>query len=368
MPHLFSPLTIRGATIANRVFVSPMCEYSSHDGFANDWHLVHLGSFAVGGAGLVIAEATAVQANGRISPQDLGIWQDAHLDALARITHFVHAQGSAAGIQLAHAGRKASCHRPWEGHGRLTPDEGGWLDVVAPSAIPFSESYPQPQALTSDGIAAIVAAFGDAAARAWNAGFRVIEVHGAHGYLLHEFLSPMSNVREDAYGGTFENRCRLTLEVARSIRARWPERAPLFMRLSATDWVDGGWDIEECVDLAKRLASEGVDLIDCSSGGNASHQRIPVAPGYQVPFASRVRRDAGILTGAVGMITVATQADRIVAAGDADAVLLAREMLRDPRWPQHAAQALGHEVPWPAQYLRAAPAKTLARQPWAMDA
>ena len=367
MPHLFSPLTVRGVTIPNRVFVSPMCQYSSHDGFATDWHLVHLGTFAVGGAGLVIAEATAVQANGRISPHDLGIWQDAHVGVLARIAQFVHGQGSVAGIQLAHAGRKASCHRPWEGQGCLAPEEGGWLDVVAPSAIPFSETYPHPHALTSDGIASIVAAFGDAAARAWDAGFRVIEVHGAHGYLLHEFLSPISNSRDDEYGGTFENRCRMTLEVVRAIRSRWPERAPLFVRLSATDWVEGGWDIEECVDLAKRLAAEGVDLIDCSSGGNASHQRIPVAPGYQVPFSSRIRREAGILTGAVGMITDARQADRIIAEGDADAVLLAREMLRDPRWAQHAAQTLGHEVPWPAQYLRAAPGKVPARQPWGMD-
>ncbi|WP_110174618.1 NADH:flavin oxidoreductase/NADH oxidase [Luteitalea pratensis] len=368
MPHLFSPLTIRGATIPNRVFVSPMCQYSSHDGFATDWHFVHLGTFAVGGAGLVIAEATAVQPNGRISPQDLGIWQDGHVDALARIAQFVHGQGSVAGIQLAHAGRKASCHRPWEGQGILPQDQGGWLDVVAPSAIPFSDTYPQPHALTSGGIAAIVAAFADAAARAWDAGFRVLEVHGAHGYLLHEFLSPISNLREDKYGGSFENRCRMTLEVVRAIRTRWPERAPLFVRLSATDWVEGGWDIEECVDLARRLAAEGVDLVDCSSGGNASHQRIPAAPGYQVPFASRIRRDAGVLTGAVGMITEANQADRIIAAEDADAVLLAREMLRDPRWAQHAAQALGHEVPWPAQYLRAAPARVPTRRSWTMDA
>ena len=365
MPHLFSPLTLRDATLPNRVFVSPMCQYSSRDGFATDWHLVHLGSFAVGGAGLVIAEASAVQANGRISPHDLGIWQDGHVDPLARIARFVASQGSAPGIQLAHAGRKASCHRPWEGHGVLTPEQGGWLDVVAPSAIPFSDTYPQPRALTSDGIAAIVAAFAEAAARAWGAGFRVLEVHAAHGYLLHEFLSPLSNTREDEYGGSFEHRCRLTLEVVRAIRTHWPERAPLFVRVSATDWVDGGWDIEECVDLARRLAVEGVDLVDCSSGGNASHQRIPAGPGYQVPFARRVRTEAHVLSGAVGMITEPEQADRIITGGDADAVLLAREMLRNPRWAVHAAHALGHEAPWPAQYLRAAPGKMPARQPWA---
>lgn len=364
MPHLFSPLTIRGVTLPSRVCVSPMCQYSSDDGFADDWHLVHLGSLAVGGAGLVIAEATAVQANGRISPQDLGIWKDAHVDGLARLARFLQAQGSVPGIQLAHAGRKASTHRPWAGQGRLTPDEGGWLDVVGPSALPFSETYPMPTALTEAGIADVVQAFAAAASRAWDAGFRVAEIHGAHGYLLHEFLSPLSNVREDRYGGTFENRCRLMLDVVRAVRNRWHDDAPVFMRLSATDWADGGWDIEECVDLARRLAAEGVDLIDCSSGGNVAHQRIPIGPGYQVPFAERIRRDAGIMTGAVGLITTPQQADDIITQEQADVVLLAREMLRDPRWTLHAAQALGHEVSWPAQYLRAAPAKTPPRQPW----
>ena len=367
MSQLFTPLTIRGATLPNRIFVSPMCQYSSTDGFANDWHLVNLGRFAVGGAGVTLAEATAVQANGRISPHDLGIWKDAHVEMLARIAHFVHAEGSVAGIQLAHAGRKASTRRPWEGQGTLAVAEGGWTDVVAPSAIPFSDTYPLPQALTLDGIGGVVSAFADAATRAWAAGFRVVELHAAHGYLLHEFLSPISNTREDAYGGSFESRCRLTLEVVRAVRSRWPERAPMFVRVSATDWVEGGWDVEECVDLARRLAAEGVDLVDCSSGGNASHQRIPVAPGYQVPFARRIRHEAGVRTGAVGLITEPAQAERIVADGDADAVLLARSMLRNPQWPLHAAQALGHDISWPAQYLRAAPGKVPARQPWVLD-
>jgi 2,4-dienoyl-CoA reductase-like NADH-dependent reductase (Old Yellow Enzyme family) len=368
MPHLFTPLTIRGATLPNRVCVSPMCQYSATDGLASDWHLVNLGSYAVGGAGLVIAEATAVQANGRISPQDLGLWSDAHVEGLARIAHFVHGQGSIAGIQLAHAGRKASTRRPWEGHGALLPDEGGWLDVVGPSTLPFSDSYPQPRALSREGICAVVDAFADAATRAWEAGFRLVEIHAAHGYLLHEFLSPLSNARDDEYGGTFENRCRLTLDVVRAVRSRWPERAPLFVRVSATDWAEGGWDVDECVDLARRLSAEGVDLIDCSSGGNVSHQRIPIAPGYQVPFADRIRREAGIMTGAVGLITTPAQADEIVRTEQADAVLLARALLRDPRWPLHAAEALGHETPWPAQYLRAAPGTVPARQPWALEA
>jgi 2,4-dienoyl-CoA reductase-like NADH-dependent reductase (Old Yellow Enzyme family) len=364
MPHLFSPLTIRGATLPNRVCTSPMCQYSSVDGFANDWHLVNLGSFAVGGAALVMAEASAVQANGRISPQDLGIWQDAHVEGLARLAHFVQSQGSAAGIQLAHAGRKASTHRPWGGHGALTPAQGGWLDVVAPSAIAFSDTYPRPTALTVEGIAGVVDAFADAATRAWEAGFRVVEIHAAHGYLLHEFLSPLSNTRHDVYGGTFDNRCRLTVDVVRAVRRRWPDRAPLFVRVSATDWADGGWHIDECVDLARRLAAEGVDVIDCSSGGNVSHQRIPIGPGYQVPFAERIKREAGVLTGAVGLITDPRQADDIITGGRADVVLLAREMLRDARWPLHAAQALGHEVSWPAQYLRAAPGKVPERRPF----
>jgi 2,4-dienoyl-CoA reductase-like NADH-dependent reductase (Old Yellow Enzyme family) len=361
--HLFTPLPCRDVIIPNRIFVSPMCQYSSHDGLANDWHLVHLGSRAVGGAGLVIAEATAVQPNGRISPHDLGIWSDAHIEPLARITRFIHEQGSVAGIQLAHAGRKASTQRPWDGQGRVMPEDGGWTDVVAPSALPFSDSYPMPLALSVDDIAGVRAAFVAATRRAHAAGFRVVELHASHGYLLHEFMSPISNTREDAYGGSFDNRIRLTLEVVRALRGAWPEELPLFVRLSATDWVDGGWDVEECVDLARRLAREGVDLIDCSSGGNAAHQRIPVGPGYQTPFAARIRADAGILTGAVGMITSPHQAEHILATGQADAVLLARELLRDPYWPLHAAHALGVETPWPAQYLRAAPGRMPARRP-----
>jgi len=345
MSSLFTPLTIRGVTVPNRIFVSPMCQYSSVDGLADDWHLVHLGSRAVGGAGLVIAEATAVQAHGRISPQDLGIWDDGHVDPLGRITRFIHAQGSVAGVQLAHAGRKASTRRPWE------------------SPVPFSDTYPQPTALDEAGIRAVIDAFVAATRRAQAAGFRVIELHAAHGYLLHEFMSPLSNHRGDSYGGSFENRIRLTMEVARAVRAAWPESLPLFVRLSATDWVDGGWDIEECIDLARRLAAEGVDLIDCSSGGNAAHQRIPIAPGYQTPFAARIRAEAGVMTGAVGLITSAHQAEQVLATGQADAVLLARELLRDPYWPLHAAQALEREISWPAQYLRAGPRHAPARTP-----
>jgi 2,4-dienoyl-CoA reductase-like NADH-dependent reductase (Old Yellow Enzyme family) len=364
MPHLFTPLAIRDVTIPNRVFVSPMCQYSSEDGFAADWHLVHLGARAVGGAGLVMTEATAVQANGRISPQDLGLWKDDHIEGLARITHFVQAHGAVPGVQLAHAGRKASTRRPWEGQGALGIDEGGWHDVVAPSAIPFSDAYPHPHALTADGIRAVIADFVGATRRAWDAGFRVIELHAAHGYLLHEFLSPLSNAREDAYGGPFEHRIRLLLEVTRAIRGAWPDAAPLFVRLSCTDWVEGGWDIEECVDLARRLAKEGVDLIDCSSGGNAAHQKVPLAPGYQTPFAARIRATTGIRTGAVGLIASPHQAEHILATGQADAVLLARELLRDPYWPLHAASALGSDISWPAQYLRAAPGKAAVREPW----
>src|SRR5688572_17118792 len=296
MSHLFDPLPIRSITFPNRVFVSPMCEYSSTDGFANDWHFVHLGSRAVGGAGLVFTEATAVTPEGRISPDDLGIWKDDHIEMLARIVRFVHEQGSVAGMQLAHAGGKASTHRPWSGNGAVSEAEGGWTNVLAPTA--FMDSYPQPREMSRQDIAATTQAFAAAARRAHAAGFRVIEIHAAHGYLLHEFLSPISNVRTDGYGGPFEHRIRLTLEVVRAVRRVWPPSSPLFVRLSATDWVDGGWDIDECVDLSRRLAAEGVDLIDCSSGGNAVHQRIPLAPGYQTPFAARIRQEAGVLTGA----------------------------------------------------------------------
>jgi 2,4-dienoyl-CoA reductase-like NADH-dependent reductase (Old Yellow Enzyme family) len=361
VPALFAPLRLRDVELPNRIGVSPMCQYSAVDGLANDWHLVNLGSFAVGGAGLVIAEATAVQANGRISPQDLGLWHDGQIEPLARIARFVASQGAVPGIQLAHAGRKASTRRPWDGGGTVTEDEGGWTDVVGPSAVPFSDTYPHPHALTTDGIAAVVAAFADAARRAHAAGFRVIEIHGAHGYLLHSFLSPLSNHRDDAYGGGFEHRIRLALEVTRAVRGAVPEVMPVLMRVSATDWAEAGWDIEECVDLARRLRAEGVDLIDCSSGGNVVHQRIPVAPGYQVPFAARIRAEAGIPTAAVGLITSPTQAEQILADEAADMVVLAREFLRNPRWAQTAAQALGHALPWPPQYLRAAPPGTPAR-------
>lgn len=350
---LFAPISFRSRTLRNRIVVSPMCQYSSQDGFATDWHLVHLGAFAVGGASLVITEATAVTPEGRISPHDLGIWDDAHVEMLRRINDFVHAQGAMSGVQLAHAGRKASTRRPWEGGGKVSPDDGGWANVMAPSAIPFADNYPQPQALTREGIAAVVDAFRDAARRARAAGFQVIELHAAHGYLLHEFLSPLANQRNDEYGGDFENRIRLTLDVVDAVRAVWPEELPLFVRLSATDWAPGGWDVDECVQLAARLRSHGVDLIDCSSGGLAAHQQIQVAPGYQVPFARRIRHEANIATGAVGLITTPEQAEQIIRDGDADVVLMARELLRHPRWPLEAAHKLGADTAWPKQYERA---------------
>lgn len=355
MPTLFDELTLRGLTLRNRIMVSPMCEYSSQDGHANDWHVVHLGSRAVGGAGLILTEATAVTAEGRISPEDLGIWSDGHIEALARITRFIRTQKRAAGIQLAHAGRKGSTKRPWSGSGAVHVDDGGW-EPVAPTALPFADGFPVPRALDASGIRSVIAAFRDAATRAREAGFDVAEVHAAHGYLLHEFMSPLSNRRSDEYGGSFDNRIRLTLEVVDAVRGVWPERQPVFVRISATDWVDGGWDLEQSVELARRLKTRGVDLIDCSSGGNIASAKIAVGPGYQVAFAERIRRDADVPTGAVGMITDAAQANEIIADGRADAVLLARQLLRDPYWPLHAAQQLGQVIDWPAQYLRAAPA------------
>ncbi len=354
MTHLFDPLAIRDITFANRVFVSPMCQYSSTDGYANDWHFVHLGSRAVGGAGLVLTEATAVLPEGRISPDDLGIWMDGHIEPLARIVRFIHEQGSVAGMQLAHAGRKASTYRPWAGHGRVPESEGGWDNVVAPSALAFADDYPMPQALSLDGIKNIVSAFAAAARRACEAGFRVLEIHAAHGYLIHEFLSLFSNHRTDAYGGSFENRTRILRETVAAVRGLWPERAPLFVRISATDWIDGGWDIEQSVELARQLSGLGADLIDCSSGGNVAHAKIPAGPGYQTPFAEQIRREANILTGAVGMITSPIQAEHIMVSGQADAVIIARELLRDPYWPLHAARELGQPISWPVQYLRAA--------------
>ena len=363
MPHLFDPLTIRSLTFSNRVFVSPMCEYSSTDGFANDWHFVHLGTRAVGGAGLVFTEATAVTPEGRISPEDLGIWKDDHIDMLARIVRFVHEQGSVAGMQLAHAGRKASTYRPWSGNGAVGEAEGGWQNVLAPTAVAFTDNYPQPREMSKPDIAATIDAFAAAATRARTAGFRVLEIHAAHGYLLHEFLSPLSNQRTDEYGGSFENRTRLVRDVARAVRSVWPEQLPLFTRISATDWVADGWDIDQSVELARQLKALGVDLIDCSSGGNVATAKIPIGAGYQTPFAARIRKDAGILTGAVGLITSAVQAEHIVGSGQADAVLIARELLRDPYFPLRAARELGQEITWPAQYLRAAPQGAKPRQP-----
>ena len=363
MAHLFDPVTIRDLTLANRVVVSPMCEYSSTDGFVNDWHFVHLGSRAVGGAGLVLTEATAVLPEGRISPQDLGIWSDKHVEPLARVVRFIHEQGSVAGMQLAHAGRKASTYRPWEGNSAVPESEGGWKKVVAPSALRFADNYPMPQALTNDGIQEIIAAFAAAARRACDAGFRVIEIHGAHGYLIHEFLSPLSNQRDDAYGGSFENRTRFIREIVAAVRSSWPKGAPLFVRISATDWVEGGWDIPQSVELARGLKELGVDLVDCSSGGTVPHAEIPVGPGYQTAFAEQIRREAEIMTGAVGMITSPVQAEHIIATGQADAVIIAREFLRDPYWPLRAARELDQPISWPVPYLRAAPKGAQARVP-----
>jgi 2,4-dienoyl-CoA reductase-like NADH-dependent reductase (Old Yellow Enzyme family) len=355
MPHLFEPLKLRNITLRNRIAVSPMCEYSSEDGFANDWHLVHLGSRAVGGAALVFTEATAVTADGRISPRDLGIWMDAHIGPLARIVRFVHDRGAVAGMQLAHAGRKASTQAPWEGQSALMVEQGGWRPVFAPSAIPFNEKYAMPEELSRDGIKTIVDSFARSAARALAAGFDVLEIHAAHGYLLHEFLSPLSNKRADEYGGEISNRIRIICEVVEAIRRTCPEGMPLFVRISATDWVPDGWQIEDSVFLARRLRECGADLIDCSSGGNVPVAQIPSGPGYQTAFAERVRREAGIATGAVGMITSPAQADHVIRTGQAEIVLLAREMLRDPYWPLRAARELGQPASWPVQYLRAGP-------------
>lgn len=349
---LFEPFRLRDITLRNRIVVSPMCQYSYEDGFSNDWQLVHLGSRAAGGAGLVFAEATAVEERGRISPGDLGIWKDAHIEPLARVAHFVASMGAAPGIQLAHAGRKASTGVPWVTDKPLREKEGGWK-TVGPSAVPFSEGYSTPEALDKAGITQVVKAFQAAARRAKQAGFQVLEIHAAHGYLINEFLSPLSNKREDEYGGSFENRARLLREVVKAVREEWPEKYPLFSRFSATEWTEGGWAVEDSVELAKVLKKEGVDLIDCSSGGNMPGVKINVVPGYQVPLAERIRKDAGIATGAVGFITGAAQAEEIVQSGKADLVFLARQMLRDPYFPLHAAKELGVEVKWPNQYSRA---------------
>ncbi len=349
---LFDPYLLGDVTLRNRIAVSPMCEYSAVDGMPNDWHLVHLGSRAVGGAGLVFTEATAVSPEGRISPGDTGLWNDAQQDAWSRIAAFIAAQGAVPGIQLAHAGRKGSTEVPWRGGKALPSGQGDWTPV-APSAVPFSADYPMPHALDATGIARVIADFAAASARSRAAGFRVVEVHAAHGYLLHEFLSPLSNRRDDAYGGSLANRARLLREVIAAVRVAWPAPMPLVVRVSATDWIEGGWDIDECVQLCRWLREDGVDLIDCSSGGNVPDAKIPVAPGYQVRFAARIRREAGIATGAVGLITDARQAEDILERGDADLVFLARELLRDPYFPRRAAAELGVRIEPPVQYGRA---------------
>lgn len=351
--HLFSPLTIRDVVLRNRIGVSPMCMYSCDDGFANDWHLVHLGSRAAGGAGAVITEAISVLPEGRISPNDLGIWKDEHVDFLSRIFRFVDEHGAVAGTQLAHAGRKASTGGLRGGGGPVDASKGGWSPIYSASAIPFSEGDPTPVALDDAGIQKVIRAFADGAQHTLEAGGKLVELHAAHGYLLNQFLSPLSNKRTDTYGGSFDNRTRLLREVVEAVRTVWPERYPLFVRISATDWVDGGWTLDDSVALAGQLEPLGVDLIDCSSGGGAPNVRIPVGPGYQVPLAERIRRETGILTAAVGAITEAVQADQIIRNGQADLVLLGRESLRDPYWPIHAAKRLGHDAPIPAQYARA---------------
>ena len=350
--HLFSPLTQRSLTLRNRIVVSPMCQYSVTDGVPDDWHLVHLGSRAVGGAAVVIAEATAVEPRGRISPADTGIWNDVQRDAWAPIARFIAAQGSIPGIQLAHAGRKGSTAAPWDGGKAVASSSGGWTPV-APSALAYADDYPQPEALNAAGIRAIVDAFVAAARRAHDAGFRLIELHAAHGYLLHQFLSPLSNRRDDGYGGSLENRMRLTLEVTAAVRAAWPAELPLWIRISATDWAEGGWDLVQSLALARDLKRLGADLVDVSSGGLTAAQEIAAGPGYQVPFAATIRRETGIATGALGMITEPAQAETILAGGQADVVIMARELLRDPYFPRRAAKALGVTIPTPRQYLRA---------------
>lgn len=351
MTSLFEPITLRGLTLPHRAWVSPMCQYSAVDGLANSWHLVHLGSFALGRAGLVLTEATAVTSEGRISPDDLGLWSDAHAEALAPVVEFVHGQGVALGIQLAHAGRKASTYSPWRGHDSVPAEEGGWT-ALAPSAEAFGR-YAVPQAMTRDDLVRTREAFAAAATRAAELGVDTVELHAAHGYLLHEFLSPLSNLRDDEYGGSLDNRMRYPLEVVDAVRAVWPDDRPLLLRVSATDWVEGGWDVESTVELARQAAARGVDLVDVSSGGLDPRQAITLGPGYQVPFAARVRAEAGVPTAAVGLITEAAQAQQILDDGSADAVLLARAMLRDPHWSLRAAHELGADITWPSQYLRA---------------
>jgi 2,4-dienoyl-CoA reductase-like NADH-dependent reductase (Old Yellow Enzyme family) len=354
MANLFDSYQLRDVQFRNRIVVSPMCEYSSVDGFANDWHFVHLGSRAVGGAALVMTEASAVTEDGRITTADLGIYKDAHIEMLAKIFRFIEARGAVPGMQLAHAGRKASTNEPWKGGVPASPDEeGGWTPIYAASPIPFDSGYQTPVSLTKQQIRDITHAFAAAAERALNAGAKVVEIHAAHGYLLHSFLSPLSNKRDDEYGGRIENRMRIVCEVLAAVRKKWPERYPVFVRISASDWVEGGWTIEDSVVLARSLKQIGADLIDCSSGGNVPKAKIPVGAGYQVQFAQRVRAEAGIATGAVGMITQPAQADQIIRTGQADVVVMARELLRNPYWPMYAAGELKQPIDWPEQYQRA---------------
>lgn len=360
MAHLFEPLKLRDIVLSNRIGIPPMCQYSAHDGMAADWHFVHYGSRAVGGAALMIIEATAVTPEGRISPGDLGIWDDKHIEPLARIARFSQEQGCVAAIQLAHAGRKGSIGLGWQAQSTLSKAEGGWT-TVAPSPVPFGEGYIVPTELGEADIQHVIAQFADGARRALEAGFQTVEIHAAHGYLLHQFLSPLSNLRDDSYGGSFENRTRLVREVVVAVRAKWPERLPLLLRLSATDWVDGGWNADETVELCRILKNLGVDLVDVSSAGLIPTAKIPAGPGFQTEFAARVRREAGVAAAAVGLITSPAQADHIIRSGQADMVLLGREILRNPYWPLSAAQALGQATSWPKQYLRAAPSDSSGR-------
>lgn len=352
MSLLLSPLAIKGITLRNRIAVSPMCQYSATEGYANDWHLVHYGSRAAGGAGLIIQEATAILPEGRISPGDLGLWSDDHIPALREIIGFLHQQGSMAGIQLAHAGRKASCELAWNGGKQVSREEGGWT-TVAPSPIPFNRDEDAPQALDQAGIKKVTDGFAEAARRALEAGYDIIEIHAAHGYLIHQFLSPLSNHRTDEYGGSFGNRIRLLVNIVKAVRKVWPANLPLFVRISVTDWMEGGWNPEEATELSSILKEEGVDLIDCSSGGLVPDAKIPAGPGYQVHFAEKIRREASMLTGAVGMITEARQAEEILSEGKADLILMGREMLRNPYFPLYAAGELGDDISRPLQYIRA---------------
>jgi 2,4-dienoyl-CoA reductase-like NADH-dependent reductase (Old Yellow Enzyme family) len=376
-PHLFAPYRLRAVTLPNRIAVSPMCQYSAEDGFVNDWHFVHLATRAVGGAGLVLTEATAVLPEGRISPGDLGLWDDAHIDGLAKVVSFIHSQGAAAGIQLGHAGRKASMSAPWEDTRLIPVQEGGWANILGPSAIAFSENHATPREMSLEEIRQTQIAFRDAAVRSMHAGFQVIELHAAHGYLFHQFLSPESNHRTGIYGGSFENRVRFLLETIDLIREVWPETLPLFVRISATDWLEHsededhrkhpGWTFEQTLQLSQLLKLRGVDLADVSSGGNVAKITIPIGPGYQTEFAARIQREVGLSTGAVGMINSPAQADHIIRTRQADLVFLARELLRDPYWPLRAAQELKHDVPWPVQYNRAASGRKPHRKPFSHE-